>query len=264
MTKSLKKLPVFISSLFIFLIHVPFVFAKTIPHKHTSSAKLSSTPDLTKVSTSNPGNGVNEEWPNSNKVSVYDSLQLNGLGLSKQAYDYAVRGFKTLRTLGKLTNDSIISIVDFSLSSAKKRLFVIDLKNYKVLYNTYVAHGRNSGAEYAKLFSNNPRSNKSSLGFYVTGNTYDGEHGYSLHLEGEEKGINDNAFKRAIVMHSADYVNENYIKTKGYIGRSLGCPAIPEKVYKPIIDEIKDGSCLFLYSPNKYYISHSKFLREAS
>ena len=264
MTKSLKKVPVFISSVFILLIHVPFVFAKTIPHKHTSSAKLSSTPDVTKVNTSNPDYSINEEGPNSNKVSVYDSLQLSDLGLSKQAYAYAIRGFKTLRDLGKLTNDSIISIVDFSLSSAEKRLFVIDIKNYKVLFNTYVAHGRNSGAEYAKLFSNNPRSNKSSLGFYVTGDTYSGEHGYSLRLEGEEKGINDNAFKRAIVMHSADYVNENYIQTKGYIGRSLGCPAIPEKVYKPIIDEIKDGSCLFIYSPNKYYLSHSRFLRQAS
>ncbi len=264
MTKSLKKVPVFISSVFIFLIHVPFVFAKTIPHKHTSSAKLLTTPEFTKVNASNLGGGLNEEGPNSNKVSVYDSLRLTNLGLSKQAYDYAMRGFKTLRDLGKLSNDSIISIVDFSLSSAKKRLFVIDIKNYEVLYNTYVAHGRKSGAEYARQFSNNPRSNKSSLGFYVTGDTYSGEHGYSLRLEGEEKGINDNAFKRAIVMHSADYVNENYIQTKGYIGRSLGCPAIPEKVYKPIIDEIKDGSCLFLYSPNKYYLSHSKFLRKAS
>ena len=264
MTKSLKKVPVFISSVFIFLIHVPFVFAKTIPHKHISSAKLSTIPEFTKVSSPNPAGGINEEGPNSNKISVYDSLQLSDLGLSKQAYDYAMRGFKTLRDLGKLSNDSIISIVDFSLSSAKKRLFVIDIKNYEVLYNTYVAHGRKSGAEYARQFSNNPRSNKSSLGFYVTGDTYSGEHGYSLRLEGEEKGINDNAFKRAIVMHSADYVNENYIQTKGYIGRSLGCPAIPEKVYKPIIDEIKDGSCLFLYSPNKYYLSHSKFLRKAS
>jgi hypothetical protein len=186
------------------------------------------------------------------------------MGLSKQAYDYAMRGFNTLRDMGKLSNDSIISIVDFTLSSAKKRLFVLDLKNYKVLFNTYVAHGRNSGAEYAEHFSNSFSSNKSSLGFFVTGETYNGEHGYSLHLEGEEKGFNDNAYRRAIVMHCANYVDENYIKSKGYIGRSLGCPAIPEDVYKPIIDEIKDGSCLFLYSPNNYYLSHSRFLRNAS
>ncbi len=254
MKKSLKKFSVFISSFFIFLIHLPFVFAKTIPHTQPSCDS----------SVNILGNNIPDEWPNSNKISIYDSLQLNMLDLSKQAYDYAIRGFITLRSLGKLNNDSIISIVDFSLSSAKKRLFVLDLKNYKILYNTYVAHGRNSGAEYAEHFSNNPRSNKSSLGFYVTGNTYNGEHGYSLHLEGEEKGINDNAFKRAIVMHCANYVNENFIKSKGYIGRSFGCPAIPEKIYKPLIDEIKNGSCLFLYSPNNYYLSHSVFLQQAS
>jgi L,D-transpeptidase catalytic domain len=256
MKKPLKKFSVFISSVFIFLIHLPFVFAKTIPHKQPVS-NIS-------LRTSVLDNDVAEGEPNSNEVSVYDSLQLNVLGLSKQAFKYGMRGFRSLQSLGKLSNDSIISIIDFSLSSAEKRLFVIDIKNYKVLYNTYVAHGRNSGAEFAKQFSNKPRSNKSSLGFYVTGDTYEGEHGYSLHLEGEEKGINDNAYKRAIVMHSADYVNENYIKDKGYIGRSLGCPAIPEKIYKPVIEEIKDGSCLFIYSPNNYYLSHSRFLRQAS
>lgn len=256
MNKSLKKFSVFLSSIFIISIHLPFVFAKSITHKLSIHNVSSATP----ASNSNPNGGL----PNSEKISVFDSLHLSTLGLSKQAYDYALRGFNTLRDMGKLTNDSIISIVDFSLSSAKKRLFVIDLKNYKVLFNTYVAHGRNSGAEYAQHFSNSFSSNKSSLGFFVTGETYNGEHGYSLHLEGEEKGFNDNAYKRAIVMHCANYVDENYIKSKGYIGRSLGCPAIPEDVYKPIIDEIKDGSCLFLYSPNNYYLSHSRFLRNAS
>lgn len=254
MNKSMKRFSVFITSFFILCIHLPFVFAKPVYATHTETKAPSVNLKIT----------GHDELPNSKKVSAYDSLHLTTFGLSQQAYDYAVRGFQMLRDMGKLNNDSIISIVDFSLSSAEKRLFVIDIKNYKILFNTYVAHGRNSGAEYAKKFSNNPSSNKSSLGFYVTGETYNGEHGYSLHLEGEEKGINDNAYKRAIVMHSADYVNESYIKQKGYIGRSLGCPAIPEKVYKPIIDEIKDGSCLFIYSPNKYYISHSTFLQQAS
>jgi hypothetical protein len=253
MKKSLKKFSVFLSSVFIFLIHLPFVFAKTLPGTHlvhnTSKTNILNTDD---------------ELPNSSKTTVFDSLHLNTLGLTKQAYDYAIRGFQTLRSMGKLNNDSVIAIIDFSLSSAEKRLFVIDIKNYQVLFNTYVAHGRNSGTEYAKKFSNKIQSNESSLGFYVTGDTYNGEHGYSLHLEGVEKGINDNAYKRAIVMHCADYVNENYIKQKGYIGRSLGCPAIPEKVYKPIINEIKEGTCLFLYSPNHYYLSHSVFLKHAS
>jgi len=250
MKKSLKKFFVFLSPVFILIIHIPFVFAKTLPRIHSAS-KINVLYN-------------DDELPNSTKVSAFDSLHLNTFGLSKQAYDYAIRGFKTLRSMGKLNNDSVIAIVDFSLSSAEKRLFVIDIKNYEILFNTYVAHGRNSGAEYAKKFSNKMQSNESSLGFYVTGDTYDGEHGYSLHLNGVEKGINDNAYRRAIVMHSADYVNEDYIKQKGYSGRSLGCPAIPEKVYKPIINEIKEGTCLFLYSPNKYYLSHSVFLKHAS
>jgi len=250
MKKSLKKFFVFLSPVFILIIHIPFVFAKTFPRIHSTS----------KINTLYN----NDELPNATKVSAFDSLHLNTFGLSKQAYNYAIRGFQTLRSMGKLNNDSVIAIIDFSLSSSEKRLFVIDIKNYQVLFNTYVAHGRNSGAEYAKKFSNRMQSNESSLGFYVTGDTYNGEHGYSLHLNGVEKGINDNAYRRAIVMHSADYVNEDYIKQKGYSGRSLGCPAIPEEVYKPIINEIKEGTCLFLYSPNNYYLSHSVFLKHAS
>jgi hypothetical protein len=256
MNKSLKKFFIFFSSVFIFLIHLLFVFAKTKPYTQSVSDV---SPSKSKVS-GKPG----EELPNANKPGVYDSLHLNILGLTKQAFDYAIKGFNSLRSMGKLNNDSIISIIDFSLSSGKKRLFVIDIKNFKVLYNTYVAHGRNSGAEYAKEFSNDPESFKTSLGFYITQGTYKGEHGFSLHLEGEEKGINDNAYSRAIVMHSAGYVNENYIRSKGYVGRSLGCPALPQKVYKPIIDKIKNGTCLFLYSPDAYYLSHSTFLQQAS
>lgn len=256
MYKSLKRFSVFFTSFFIFCIHLPFVFAKTISANKESSVKPAS---VASTSTYPVAAGL----PGSEKVSVFDSLHLNTLGLTRQAYDYAIRGFQTLLSMGKLNNDSVISIADFSLSSAQKRLYVIDIKNYRLLFNTYVAHGRNSGAEFAKRFSNSLSSNESSLGFYVTGDTYSGEHGYSLRLEGEEKGINDNAFKRAIVMHCADYASEGFIKLKGYLGRSLGCPAIPEKVYKPIIDQIKEGSCLFLYSPNRYYLSHSTFLKNA-
>ena len=141
-------------------------------------------------------------------------------------------------------------------------MFILDLKNYKILFNTYVAHGRNSGKEFANQFSNENESYKSSLGFYVTGDTYMGNHGFSMRLQGEERGINDNANNRAIVMHSAWYVNENIVKSQGYIGRSQGCPALPEELCKPIIEKIKNGSCLFLYSPDKYYISHSEILQK--
>lgn len=257
MNKSLKKFHVFLGSVFIFLIHLPFVFAKMKPHPVVDF----SSHGITTNAVSFIGGEIVLPVK---KVSVYDSLKLQTLGLSKMAYETALKGFNTLRAAGKIANDNIVSIVDFSLPSSQKRLFVIDLKNFKVLFNTYVAHGRNSGKEFANQFSNDPESFKSSLGFYITKDTYSGAHGFSLHLEGEEKGINDNAYSRSIVMHSADYVSENAVKGQGFIGRSLGCPALSPKVYKPIIEKIKNGSCLFLYSPNAAYLSHSKLLNQAS
>ncbi|HMK05136.1 MAG TPA: murein L,D-transpeptidase catalytic domain family protein [Ferruginibacter sp.] len=197
-------------------------------------------------------------------LTVYDSLHLDLMGLSKEAFDYAVKGFDYLVAKGRLANDRIISIADFSLPSSKKRLFVIDLNNYKVLFNTYVAHGRNSGAAMANNFSNAPESYKSSLGFYETLGTYNGSNGYSLRLEGLESGINDNANSRAIVIHGADYVSEGLIRTKGYLGRSFGCPSLPQHLNKPIIDKIKGGSCLFIYSQDKSYFSKSKILKSTT
>ena len=193
-------------------------------------------------------------------LSLYDSLKLNSLGLGRQVFEYAIRGFKNMREMGKLSNDGILSIVDFSKPSSAKRLFIIDLKKGKVVFNTYVAHGVNSGKEFANDFSNVPESNKSSLGFYTTATTYSGKHGYSLHLQGEEKGINDNAYNRDIVVHAADYENEGMIKSRGYIGRSWGCPAIPPLLHVPIIDKIKNGTCLFIFGENAGYLSHSKFI----
>ena len=197
-------------------------------------------------------------------ADIYDSLRLNLMGLPQQAFKIAMQGFNYLATAGKLTNNKIISIVDFSQPSSKKRLFVIDLQKKKILFNTYVAHGVNSGKEYASQFSNLPESNKSSLGFYETAATYAGKNGYSLHLQGLEKGINDKAGIRDIVIHGADYVNEELIHEQGYIGRSWGCPAVPEKLHKPIIDKIKNGTCLFIYSPNKNYLIHSRILKQAA
>ena len=186
------------------------------------------------------------------------------MGLSQQAFEYAMQGFNYLVEKGKLNNDRVISIVDFSQPSSRKRLFVIDLDQEKVVFNTYVAHGVNSGAASATRFSNTPESNESSLGFYETSNTYMGGNGYSLRLEGLEAGFNDNAARRAIVMHGAAYVNEALVNSQGYIGRSWGCPAVPEKLHKPIIDKIKNGTCLFIYSPDTYYLNHSRILHPAA
>ena len=199
-----------------------------------------------------------------NKSYLYDSLHLNNSGLSRQAFSYALKGYNYLLSLGKIKNDETVSIIDFSLPSYAKRLFVVDVKKGIVLFNTYVSHGRNSGKEVAGKFSNEPESFESSLGFYITSDTYNGKHGYSLRLEGEEAGINDNAFSRGIVMHSAPYVNERLIQKQGYIGRSEGCPAVPEKLYKPIIEKIKNGSCLFMYSPDKNYMTHSQIINNGA
>ncbi|UPK66971.1 murein L,D-transpeptidase catalytic domain family protein [Chitinophaga filiformis] len=196
----------------------------------------------------------------SNKDALFALLKLDSLGLSKEAFNYALSGLEKLEKEGKLKNPDLLTIADFSQPSNKKRLFVIDLKNETVLFNTFVSHGRNSGTAVATSFSNAPESFKSSLGFYVTGDTYKGQHGYSLRLQGEEQGINDNAMSRGIVMHSAAYVSEQIAKLQGYIGRSLGCPAIPEKIHRQIIEVIKNGSCLFLYSPDKSYMANSKIL----
>jgi hypothetical protein len=237
-----------------------FVFAKNKP-------KAESKPAENKIAALAPANSdmVTAAAPGGNKFAkMYDSLRLNFMGLSQQAFQYAIQGVTYLSKAGKIANDNIVSIVDFSLPSSKKRLFIIDLDQQKVVFNTYVAHGMNSGKEYAEQFSNRPESNQSSLGFYETMDTYNGKNGYSLHLQGLEKGINDNADNRAIVMHGADYVSEGTIQSLGYLGRSWGCPAVPEKLHKPIINTIKNGTCLFIYSPNKNYFIHSKILKDAT
>lgn len=197
---------------------------------------------------------------NSN-TNIFDSLQLGKLGLGRRAFDYALIGHDYLRSKRMLKNEDILSIVDFSLPSSKKRLFILDLKNYKLLFVTYVAHGKNSGLDFAFYFSNDPESNKSSVGFYTTLNTYIGVHGFSLRLDGFEKGFNDNAKERDIVIHNADYVSENIIRSQGYIGRSLGCPALAPDIYEKVINRIKNGSCLFIYGNDSKYISTSRELK---
>ncbi len=193
-------------------------------------------------------------------AALYETLNLDSLGLSKTAFDVALKGYYKLMEEGSVLKNDVLSIVDFSLPSSKKRLFVLDLETGSLLFNTYVSHGRNSGLDKATKFSNDINSFKSSLGFYITGNTYKGQHGYSLKLLGLEKGINDNAYDRGIVIHAANYVNEKLASTRGYIGRSLGCPALPANLYKPIIREIKDGSCLFVYAPDAAYTMRSTVL----
>jgi L,D-transpeptidase catalytic domain len=193
-------------------------------------------------------------------LSVYDSLQLGEEGLSKEVFEMAVRGMEKLLQAGVTHRDNIIAIADFNQPSSSKRLYIIDLNTYQLKFRTWVAHGKRSGGDMAERFSNKVSSNQSSPGFYVTRETYQGKHGYSLKLEGVERGINDNAGRRAIVIHGADYVNPNMISKFGYIGRSQGCPAIPMELHRLVIDELKDGACLFIYSPIGNYLKSSNLI----
>jgi hypothetical protein len=190
----------------------------------------------------------------------YNQWNLQQAGLAEDAFKYALKGYDYLVKCNQVQNKNIITIVDFSKPSTEKRLYVLDVRNGKILYHTLVAHGRNSGNQYATKFSNQPESHQSSLGFYVTSNTYRGSHGYSLRLKGCEKGINDKACERAIVVHGADYVSNSFVNSHGYLGRSYGCPSLPAGITKEIIDVIKQGSCLFMYHPSRSYSAQSKII----
>ncbi|GAB3967639.1 murein L,D-transpeptidase catalytic domain family protein [Spirosoma terrae] len=192
------------------------------------------------------------------RLDVYDQLNLAHSGLQKNVFEYALRGWQKTDT-----TKSIISIVDLSQPSNKKRLYIVDLVNKKLLFNTYVSHGQNSGDLMATQFSNTNSSFQSSLGFYQTLNTYMGKHGLSLQLKGLEKGFNDNVYNRNIVLHGADYVCEDFIRKNGRLGRSQGCPAVPYADSKNIIELVKGGTCLFVYAPNDNYLKNSAYLTNA-
>lgn len=197
----------------------------------------------------------------SKNVSIYNQLDANSFLLpSFDCFNLALDGFHLLKEKG-LVQKNILTLVDFSLSSNLKRLWVIDLDKNIILFQTLVAHGRNTGEEFAQVFSNQAESFKSSVGFYSTGEIYDGKHGMSLKLDGLEKGLNDKARERAVVMHGADYVSESFIKQNKRLGRSLGCPALPVEMNAKIINVIKDKSCLFIYHPS---VTHEIMSRLAS
>ena len=186
---------------------------------------------------------------------LYDEMDLESKGLPKEAFEYAFKGYKNLVEQGLAPRADVLTVADFSQSSRSKRLFIVDVADHKLLMQTYVAHGRNSGGEYADSFSNSPESHMSSLGFYVTKSTYSGQHGLSLKLAGLEQGINDNAESRAIVVHGANYIGSDALK-----GRSWGCPAVASNLSRKVIQTIKDGSILFIYYPQNSYLNKSRIL----
>ena len=172
----------------------------------------------------------------------------------------ALESYECALERGVRDKKKILTIIDYSLPSSVKRMWVLDLKKETVLFNTLVAHGKYSGDLKSIHFSDKPGSLESSIGLFVTGKTYYGHDGYTLRLKGLEKGFNDKAEARHIVMHGAWYVSKQTLQHYGRIGRSWGCPALDEHIIKPVIDKIKDGTILFAYYPQKKWIKKSTYL----
>lgn len=194
-------------------------------------------------------------------LSLYNTIGLNEYNLSYTAFRFGMIGYFSLEQDGKLGSKKLISIIDFTKPSTEKRFYTIDLEKLKVKFHTYVSHGKNTGGNTAESFSNVVHSNASSLGFYITAETYVGSKGYSMKLDGQDKGYNDNMRARAVVMHEADYVSESWIKKYGRLGRSQGCPALPKEISKKVIDSIKHHTLIFAYSENETFLNTSSNLK---
>jgi len=192
--------------------------------------------------------------------SIYEKANLGIAGLQRNVFAEAYKGYQYLNSVAKVKRPDVLTIFDYSKPSNERRFFVIDMINGELLYNTFVAHGKNSGAVHATNFSNRLNSNMTSLGFMVTAETYIGSKGYSMRLDGMEDGFNDNVRNRAVVMHGSAYVNEERANSGTMVGRSFGCPALSYREHKEIIDEIKNGSCFFAYYPDMSYSSRSKIV----
>lgn len=192
-------------------------------------------------------------------ASVMRSIEKKN-NIDPYALQFALKGYWKLYCEGSIQRKGLLTLIDFSKPSDVERLFIIDVEHGKILNSSLVAHGKNSGNMFATRFSNRPGSYQSSLGFYLTSNTYEGKHGYSLVLKGIECGLNDKAEKRHIVIHGANYVSREFIRRYGRLGRSLGCPAVPIEQCRKLIDQIKGGSCLFIYHNGNDYASRSAVL----
>lgn len=188
-------------------------------------------------------------------ADLFREMQLDGK-VNYTAFRQAVTGYYRITQRKR----EVLTLIDFSKPSTEQRLYVFDMKERKLLFSSVVAHGKNSGEVYATSFSNEYGSYKSSLGFYLTESTYQGRNGYSLILEGLEKGINDRARERAIVVHGAAYADPSVISSGGRLGRSFGCPAVPRKLSRPLIDTIKGGSVMYIYAATPDYLAQSNIL----
>ena len=199
----------------------------------------------------------------STAMSAFDpaSWQDAAVGhVNSKVFAMALRAAATAVERGDVVDPGTLTVIDYSKPSTERRMWVYDLRTRTLLFEELVSHGRGSGTTMATSFSNAPESNRSSLGLYRTSETYSGKHGYSLRIDGLEKGFNDRARERAIVMHAADYVNEKAARAQGYLGRSLGCPAVRPEVAHQVIDAVKGGGLIFAYYPDPEWLRTSKYL----
>ena len=186
-------------------------------------------------------------------------LQAAAGNLNPQVLKLALEAYNCAKLSG-LSKSQTLTIIDYSLPAAQKRMWVVDLASNKVLFNNVVAHGQGSGSKVnSNYFSNQSKTHASSIGLYVTGETYSGHNGYSLKLKGLDNGFNDKAESRNIVVHGAAYVSDQIAKT-GQLGRSWGCPAVPQNLAQPIINTIKDRTLVFAYYPDNAWLKHSKYI----
>lgn len=197
---------------------------------------------------------------NAHTAYLAAAKQINAPGLDKNVLNLALKAYHKAKSFGHGTKD-YLTVVDYSLPSTTKRMWVIDMQTKTVVHNTLVAHGSGSGDNYARKFSNRPGSGMSSLGLYVTGNMYQGHYGESLKLHGLEHKFNSNALSRGIVVHRAHYVDESIIGKIGRLGRSLGCLALSNKVATKVMHTIKGGSLVFCYYPDQTWLRESTMLQ---
>lgn len=226
----------------------------SVKNSNATSSHLSGSSNA-KVSIAASTNASSEEQFEQYINEVYTAAGLQASNLDYNVFKKAFIGYLNLKQANMVSAKQLLTIVDFNKRSTQKRLWIIDLAQEKLLYNTLVAHGQGSGDDLPNKFSNLENSHQSSLGFYVTSDIYVGKHGLSMKLDGLDKGFNSNAKERAVVLHGAPYVSQEFINQHGRLGRSHGCPALPVELTSKIIDNIKGKTCLFIAGPENDYSS---------
>ncbi|GAA4315642.1 murein L,D-transpeptidase catalytic domain family protein [Pontixanthobacter gangjinensis] len=225
----------------------------------TSAAEINKNKDA-EIAAEIPETRNEEKTFEAKVVEIYESFSAKNSSMPQlSVFEKAISGYMKLDEDGEISNP-LLTVIDFNLSSTKKRMWILDMDTRQVLFNTYVAHGQGTGLEFANKFSNTPNSHQSSLGFYVTGETYYGKNGLSLFIDGMEEGFNSKARERYVVIHGADYAEPEFIDRVGRLGRSYGCPAVPNKIAKKLIHKIKGNSVVYIHKDDQNYLKNSEFL----